>query len=268
MTTPPPSFPEDPGRLEERLRHRFRDSSLLEQALTHKSFCGDAGADSAHNERLEFLGDAVVDLAIAVLLMRHHPDAPEGVLTRRRASLVNQTQLAAKAVQLGLDRFLRVGKSEECSDGRAKPSLLSDAFEALMGALYLDAGHDFVLSLLEEIFLEELCSDCGNGSASPEALGDFKSALQELTQAAYRCLPAYAEVERTGPEHLQEFVYEVRVGNFLRAIGRGNSKKRAQQDAARAALEMMRRTSAPMDNAPPSDVQMPLDGKMPEESPS
>lgn len=263
MTTPTPSFPEDLRLLEDRIGHRFFDPKLLEQALTHKSFCGEAGPDTPHNERLEFLGDAVVDLAIAVLLMRHHPQAAEGVLTRRRASLVNQSQLAAKAMQIGLDRFLRVGKSEECSDGRTKPSLLSDAFEALLGALYLDAGHDFVVSLVEEIFLEELASDCQNEHASPEALGDYKSALQELTQAAYRCLPVYEEVQRMGPEHLQEFVYEVRVGEFLCARGRGNSKKRAQQDAARAALERLRDPSGPVDNPPLSGVQMPSGGENP-----
>lgn len=250
------SFPENLYLLEERIRYHFREPKLLEHALTHKSFCSEAGPDSEDNERLEFLGDAVVDLAIAALLMRYHPQVAEGILTRRRASLVNQTQLAAKAIQLGLDRFLRIGKSEECSEGRTKPSLLSDAFEALVGALYLDAGHDFVLSFIEEIFLEELCANCHDENASPEALGDFKSALQELTQATYRCLPVYEEILRTGPEHLHEFVYEVRIGNLVKAQGRGNSKKRAQQEAARVALEQLRNATNTVDNSPTDSVEI------------
>lgn len=262
------SFPEDLYLLEERIRYHFREPKLLEHALTHKSFCSEAGPDSEDNERLEFLGDAVIDLAIAALLMRYHPQVAEGVLTRRRASLVNQTQLAAKAMQLGLDRFLRIGKSEECSEGRAKPSILSNAFEALIGALYLDAGHEFVLSFVEEIFLAELYANCHDEHASPEALGDFKSALQELTQAKYRCLPVYKEVLRTGPEHLHEFVYEVRIGNLVKAQGRGNSKKRAQQEAAQAALEQLRNMTSTVDNTPTNSVEIPVGQPSPtEESP-
>ncbi|MBU1243564.1 ribonuclease III [Myxococcota bacterium] len=227
--------------LEAKIRHHFAEPALLEQAMTHKSFCGDPGKEtSIHNEKLEFLGDAVIDLAIASLLMQYLPEATEGVLTRRRASLVNQGTLASKALGLGLDNFLRVGKSEECSEGRTKPSLLSDAFEALIGALYLDAGLDFVLELAEDIFFEELCVGSDRDQTSAEALGDFKSALQELTQSAYRQLPVYTLLEQRGPEHLQVFAYEVRVGEVVCAVGEGNSKKRAQQEAARAALELLR----------------------------
>ncbi len=227
--------------LEARLRHDFADVRLLEQALTHKSWCGDPGHEAAvHNEKLEFLGDAVVDLAIATLLMRYHPEAPEGVLTRRRASLVNQGTLAVKALGLGLDGLLRLGRSEECSEGRAKPSLLSDAFEAVLGALYLDAGWTFALEFVEELFFEDLCPGTeGDEACSPEALGDFKSALQELTQSAWRRLPIYTLLRQRGPEHLQVFAYEVRVGDLC-AVGEGNSKKRAQQEAARIALELLR----------------------------
>jgi len=227
--------------LEEKLNHRFASSTLLAQALTHKSFCGDPGKETtSHNEKLEFLGDAVIDLAIASLLMKYHPTAPEGVLTRRRASLVNQSTLACKALTLGLDGYLRMGKSEECSEGRTKPSLLSDAFEAVMGALYLDAGWYFVLELIENIFFDDLCGDSEGDDISPEALGDYKSALQEHTQSAYRLLPIYTLLEQRGPEHLQVFAYEVRVGEIVCAVGEGNSKKRAQQEAARAALEKLR----------------------------
>jgi len=238
--------------LEARLGHVFANPRLLEQALTHKSFCGDPGHESAvHNEKLEFLGDAVVDLAVATLLMRHHPEAAEGVLTRRRAALVNQGTLAAKALGLGLDAVLRLGNSEECSDGRAKPSLLSDAFEAVLGALYLDAGWYFVLGLVEELFLEDLCEGSDHDACSPEALGDYKSALQELTQAAFRCLPVYTLLAQRGPEHLQMFAYEVRVGDRVLSTGEGNSKKRAQQEAARAALERLREVPDP--GAQPAD---------------
>jgi len=261
------------AHLEARLRHEFADLRLLEQALTHKSWCGDPGHEAAlHNEKLEFLGDAVVDLAIATLLMRYHPEAPEGVLTRLRAALVNQGTLATKALGLGIDGLLRLGRSEECSEGRAKPSLLSDAFEAVLGALYLDAGWTFALEFVEELFFEELCPGAeGDDACSPEALGDFKSALQELTQSAWRRLPTYTLLDQRGPEHLQVFAYEVRLGNLC-AVGEGNSKKRAQQEAARVALELLRGlpgqdpwTSRPDSSAAQtsSDPPAPEDGDAP-----
>ncbi len=232
--------------LEKRIQYRFGDRTLLMQALTHKSYCGDSGKESVeHNEKLEFLGDAVIDLAIAALLMQYHPKAPEGVLTRKRAALVNQTQLATKALELELDKCLRIGKSEEHSEGRSKPSLLSDAFEALCGALYLDAGLPIVLERVETFFFEELCQGSDEDEASPEALGDFKSALQEFTQMAYRTLPVYSQVEQRGPEHQQVFAWKVQVGDVVQATGEGPSKKRAQQEAARGALQQLRQQFGP-----------------------
>ncbi|MFQ5515388.1 MAG: ribonuclease III [Myxococcota bacterium] len=218
--------------LEKRLGHRFRDPSLLEHALTHRSRAHEEGGLTHGNERLEFLGDAVVGLLVAELLMEAHPEAPEGILSRARATLVNRDALAEHARRLGLDREIRLGRSEESSDGRAKPSILADTFEAVLGAIYLDGG----LGAARALVLRELGERLEHVRQPPL---DAKTRLQELLHARRQTLPRYETVEARGPDHAREFVVEVRAGERVLGRGRGRSKREAEQEAARTALAQL-----------------------------
>jgi len=213
--------------LPERLGHVFRNPALLALALVHRSALGRAGRN---NEKLEFLGDAVLDLAISDLLMERLPDADEGELSKRRAGLVNAGVLAAKATAVDLGAELRLGKGEEKSGGRQKPSILAAAYEAIVGAVYLDGGFAPARDMVARHFAAELAAD---GRGSPI---DHKSRLQELTQRLYRATPAYRLVESSGPDHARAFVVELQVTDKLHARGEGKSKKEAEQQAALAAL--------------------------------
>lgn len=200
----------------------------LVTAVTHKSFANEAGVE--HNERLEFLGDAVVGLLVAGALMRAHAEAPEGILSRLRASLVNERSLAEVARGLDLGPALRLGRGEEQSAGRQKDSLLSDAYEAVLGAVYLDRG----LADAEVLVTAHL----GERIAAAEvglADRDFKTALQELVQARFQCIPVYTVTDEWGPDHAKEFEVTVAVDGAVVAKGVGRSKKIAEREAARRA---------------------------------
>ena len=221
------------ARLEAALDYRFRDPELLLQALTHKSFvneqaCGTPAAASAraHNERLEFLGDAVLELKVSELLYRREPEWDEGDLTRMRSRVVNTGSLAAFAGQLGLGDFLRLGRGEEKQGGRRRPALLADAFEALVAALYLDGGEPVVEALVRDLV------------AASRRSADHKSELQERLQALSGKPPRYRLVSRQGADHRPRFEIEVSTadGRVL-GIGRGASRKSAEQAAAAAALK-------------------------------
>ncbi len=222
----------DPAELErfqEALGYRFKDPALLNRCLTHVS-CG--GGMDAHNESLEFLGDAVLSLAVSDMLMRRFPERSEGDLSRMRASLVNRKILAEKARLLGVGAILRVGKGEERTGGRHKESILAASLEALLGGVYWENGYETVGPVVERHFAADL-DHTGLG------LDDYKTRLQEVSQRIYRVPPTYRLVRETGPSHDKCFKTEIQVGGHLVGQGEGRSKKQSEQEAARRALEML-----------------------------
>lgn len=216
--------------LEDRLGHRFRDRKLLETALTHPSFGGDHHVP--HYQRLEFLGDAVLELAVSRYLYFELPEVDEGKLTRIRAALVREESLNRAAQRIGLGEFIRLSVGEERSGGRQKPSILSDVMEAVLAAVYLDAGFDEAVRIIGMVLGEEL---------RPEVLKDHldaKSRLQELMQREGR-MPSYDYLSMEGPPHAPVFAYRVMDGEQELGRGSGTSKQNAQQAAARDALKRM-----------------------------
>jgi ribonuclease-3 len=211
--------------LQSSLGYSFRRAELLTTALTHPSAA--IGAD-AHYERLEFLGDAVLDLAIADLLMRRFPDAKEGALSKERASIVNGRTLALKAAEIGLGGMLRLGKGEEKSGGRDKTSILAAAFEAVIGAIYTDGGLVPAQRVVEQLFV----SDIGG----PSTERDYKTELQEIAYRRFRAQPVYELVAARGPDHAKRFTTKIRIAGRELGVGEGGSKKQSEQAAARAAL--------------------------------
>lgn len=224
-----------------RLGHHFADPGLLRLALTHRSWCAEHPAEPS-NERLEFLGDAVVGLAVTGHIYQRYPELSEGELAKVRASVVNTTSLATVGAELGLGPALRLGRGEDHSGGRSKESILADAFEAVLGAVLLDAGwdvaRDLVVSLLEAEIEES--SDRPGGS-------DYKTLLQELSARLGRGAPAYL-IDGSGPDHDRRFLATVVVDGERLGRGSGTSKKRAEQDAARAAWQGL--TSTTTDGGP------------------
>ncbi len=213
--------------LEDRIGHAFGKPELLALALVHRSALARAGQN---NEKLEFLGDAVLDLAISDLLMKRFPSADEGELSKRRAALVNARVLAAKAAAMNLGAELRLGKGEEKSGGRKKASILASAFEAVIGAVYLDGGFGAAREVVNHHFREDLVRAAG------ESPIDHKSRLQEITQQLFRETPNYALVQASGPDHDRAFVVEISIAGRLCGRGEGKSKKEAEQQAALEAL--------------------------------
>ncbi len=213
----------------------FRDPMLLWRALTHSSFLNENPDCSwGDNERLEFLGDAVVDFVAADYLYAHFPDWHEGQLTSLRADWVRAGTLARFSAERGLGSYLLLGHGEEQSGARTREAMLSDAFEALVGAIYLDAG----LEAARQFILPFLDALCGAQAASV-TLRDPKSRLQEWTQSIVHTAPVYATVEEKGPDHARQFTVEVLVQGQVRGRGIGRSKHTAEQAAARAALDAL-----------------------------
>jgi len=215
----------------------FNNISLLEQALVHSSYVNEnPGLAPIPNERLEFLGDAVLGLVVAERLYQDFPQFTEGQMTRLRAVLVRRETLARMAQAIGLGDHLYLGKGEEASGGRQKPVNLAGAIEAIIGAIFLDQGlaraTDFTLRLLE--------TDLQKAVTRGDNI-DYKSELQELIQAREQQTPTYHVIESTGPDHDKRFTVEVRVGDTLLGRGSGKSKKAAESEAARAALEKLHR---------------------------
>ena len=219
--------PEGLAELERRLGHRFRDPELARQALTHRSY------GTPHNERLEFLGDGLLNCAVATLLYARFPKLPEGDLSRLRAALVNQSSLSAVAADLGLGERLRLGEGELKSGGFRRPSILADALEALLGAVYLDAGFDAMRGAVDRLLGERLESRDGLPVDK-----DPKTALQELLQGRKLQLPRYSVQRTEGEAHEQTFTVECRVDDLgLAASGQGPSRRAAEQAAAERVLE-------------------------------
>ena len=227
---------EGPGDLQEALGYSFSAPALLRRALVHKSHKNENPSIGEDNERLEFLGDAVLSLLAGHLLMDLRPDASEGDLTRMRAAVVNEGALAQVAQRLGLGERLLLGRGEEQTGGRKKPSLLADACEAVLGAAYLDGGFAVARDVCERLFGESI-------SQAAETLareGDAKTRLQEWTQARCGEPPSYALVAQEGPDHALTFEISLSVAGREVARGRGRSKKEAEQRAAQTALEALR----------------------------
>jgi ribonuclease III len=228
------------ANLETRLGYVFRDRALADTALTHTSWRNEAPAPGrADNERLEFLGDAVLALVVSDLLMRRLPDSAEGDLTRARAALVSEGGLARAAGALELGRFLFVGRGEERTGGRARPSILADALEALMGAIYLDGGLDAVAAVVARLFQPELTD------VESHARLDYKSRLQERSQALWQTAPSYQVVAESGPDHDKRFEVALSFAGREWARASGRSKKEAEQSAAAVALETIEREPRP-----------------------
>jgi ribonuclease-3 len=211
----------------------FRDRNMLRLALTHSSHTSSSGG-TGNNERLEFLGDAVLDLVVSLKLFELYPDLPEGTLSRLRSSLVNEKHLALVARTLNLGNYLLLGKGEENSGGREKDSILASAYEALVGAVFVDCGIESASRMILEHFHEWLTKDM-----SVKAACDSKSQLQEKLQGEYGAPPKYVLVEARGPDHSKEFIVEVRFRGMLLGTGLAGSKKSAEKMAAKEALKLL-----------------------------
>lgn len=234
--------------LEQRIDHRFADPELLRRALTHSSLANEArggGSPLTDNEQLEFLGDSVLGFLIAEALVRRFPGQSEGELSRQKAHLVSAAHLHGVARRLELGSHLELGRSEEMSGGRAKKTLLVDALEAIIAAIYLDGGVDAARAFVYAFVLDApLSSDAEAGTDIQPAITNFKSALQELAQSLKLPQPRYSIVRERGPEHSKVFTVEVRVGKDWTGQADGRTKKIAAQRAARGVYERLLQHSA------------------------
>lgn len=238
----------DTATLEQRLGHRFSDAALLRRALTHSSLANEAragGVEVLDNEQLEFLGDSVLGFLAAEALVERFPAYSEGELSRRKAHLVSAAHLHGVARRLELGRFLEIGRSEEMSGGRSKKTLLVDALEAIIAAIYLDGGVEAARRFVRDHVLDApLAEDEEAGTDIQPAIANFKSALQELAQSRGLPAPRYAIVRERGPEHSKIFTIEVRLGREWIGQADGRTKKVAAQRAARAVYERLRQKAA------------------------
>jgi ribonuclease-3 len=225
--------------LQAAIQYCFCQPGLLFQSLMHRSYVNEnPDSEWSDNETLEFLGDAVLSLAISQLLCERYPGCQEGELSRLRSSIVNEKELARLASGLNLGDYLFLGKGEEISGGREKPSLLADALEALLAAVYLDGGLEAVIPVVERIFAEYLDPD--RAEHPLEALDkDYKTQLQELTQGHFKVTPVYTLEKEEGPDHDKTFYVSVALQGEVLAHGTGKNKKEAQQDAAQKAFERL-----------------------------
>ncbi len=217
--------------LQNQLGHRFKDESLLTLALTHSSYANEHNL--INNERLEFLGDAVLELCISRILFFGFPDVSEGHLTKLRAGLVSEASLARVARSLSLGTYVYLGKGEEHQGGRSRDSVLSDTLEAVLGAVYLDAGYSAAQKCIKKIFSEYI----------PESVDmvpsckDYKSRLQEATQSLFKARPVYTLLESAGPEHEKVYLVRVELPNGVKIDARASSVKKAEQKAAGMAIK-------------------------------
>ena len=215
-------------QLEKSIGYHFRDKNLLKTAVTHSSYANENRSGNTYNERLEFLGDAVLQLITSEKLFCENPDMPEGRMSKQRAAVVCEDALAGYAAEIGLGDYMLLGKGEELSGGRHRPSILADAFEAVTGAIFLDGGMNnakrFVLRFVDAAHL---------------SLQDYKTLLQELVQRTPGRTITYRLVKETGPDHCRVFVMEVSVNGQPVGQGEGRSKKEAEQAAAASALKAL-----------------------------
>ncbi len=230
-------FPRDLEELEGCLDYHFKNPALLQQAITHKSYLNEAREKTQKdNERLEFLGDAVLDLVISQDLVLNYPDTPEGELSKMKARIVSEPALAKVAGRLEIGRFLLLGRGEEMTQGRAKPSLLANALEAILAAIYLDGGLESAGQVIQKIFRDDI-----EALLKTEAFTDYKTELQELCQRDYEILPTYTVLSESGPDHQKTFEVQISIKGNVYGRGTGRSKKEAEQQAAREALEKLKK---------------------------
>lgn len=221
--------------LQEKIKYFFKDESLLKIALTHSSYSNEAKNKLKNNERLEFLGDSVISLIVSKHLFKTFPEEAEGELTKVRAFFVCDDSLAGFAEKIELGKYLKIGKGEEHAGGRSRPSILEDAFEALVGAIYLDGGFkaakSFVLSFLPKTIDIKLI----------DSLNDYKTKLQEIIQKQKTPLNVeYILAKESGPDHDKRFEINLKINKKIMGYGFGKSKKRAEQEAAKNALEALK----------------------------
>ncbi len=225
--------------LEERLGHRFNELKWLDRALTHKSFIYETShPEKVANEVLEFLGDAVLNLAVSHLLLKKFPDAQEGTLSMLRSQLVKRSSLALLSKELQLEGYLLLGKSQQLNGGLNKSSILANAYEALIGAIFMDSGFNRALEIILQHFEPYL------QARTPSILfNDFKSLLQIYSQQSYGASPQYQVLNESGPGHDKWFQASVTIGGEVKGLGCGKNKKEAEQDAAKNALEEINKMS-------------------------
>ena len=221
--------------LEKKLDYRFRDQSLLRTAVTHSSYANENRASGAVcNERLEFLGDSVLGLLVATRLYKQCSEMPEGDMTRLRADLVCEQSLAVVAEELELGKYLRLGRGEEHTGGRSRRSILADAVEAVLAAIYLDGGFEKAERFVERFILSRM-------TAEETLVGDFKTRLQELVQQHSGQILTYPLLQEEGPDHNKTFTVQVALNGEVLGVGRGRTKKQAEQAAARQALSALQK---------------------------
>lgn len=231
---------EDPASLEKAIGYEFADKELLVRAMTHRSFANENRQIKTDNQRLEFLGDAVLGLVVGEVLFRADEKAPEGALSSRLSELVCEAALVDRAQAIDLGSYVRLGRGEELTGGRQKEGVLADAYEAMLGAIHIDGGlgaaRQMILEQFEDLVEAVLDGDTLGTSKSP---GDFKSLLQREVQSRQPIRPRYRIVETSGPPHERQFVAEVLVDTTRLGLGQGRSKKEAEQAAAQVALERL-----------------------------
>ncbi len=220
-------------QLQKNLKYQFKDINLLENALTHSSFANEKRSKYGSNERLEFLGDAVLSVIVADYIYKTFKSRPEGELTKLRAALVCEKSLAGFSSQLELGNYLKLGKGEILNGGASRPSILADAFEAVLAAIYLDGGMEAARRHVMRFILPEL------EHTGDEAFKDYKTSLQEIIQRNPEERLSYVLMGESGPDHNKSFTVEVLLNSNVIGTGSGNSKKRAEQNAAKQALELM-----------------------------
>ena len=218
--------------LQDRIKFKFSDINLLNKALTHMSYTNENSETLKHNERLEFLGDSVLDILVSDYLVQEYSEFAEGTLSKIRAAVVNETCLANLAKNIKLGNYLLLGRGEDLSGGREKASILADTFEALAGAVFCDGRLDAAANIFLPLMKEEIVK-----TAESWSFRDFKSDLQEYTQNKLVCIPSYKVVREIGPDHAKKFEVVVMIKNEVEGKGLGRSKKEAEQAAAKMAME-------------------------------
>lgn len=222
-------------RFEKRLGYKFKRREHLKRALTHRSYANERRFPHwENNERYEYLGDAVLELSVSHLLMERFSEHPEGELSKLRAAIVNEGQLAEIAKEMKLGDYLYLGKGEDQTGGRDKPSLLSDALEAVLGAVYLDRGFEKAFSVVQRHYEDVLERSGGVGFVK-----DYKTKLQEMSQRRFRSVPKYRMMSAKGPDHKKLFEIHLFIRDELWGVGRGAAKKVAEQNAAKEAIDKM-----------------------------
>jgi ribonuclease III len=230
-------------QLQKNLSYQFKKLALLNQALMHKSYANENTEESlADNERMEFLGDAVLELVISHILMETFPSRAEGALTKLRAAMVNQRRIAEIARELHLGEFLLLGRGEDSTEGRYKNSILADTYEAVIAAVYLDGGYGPAFKVVRRQFTKMIAA-ANEGNLHHR---DFKSQLQEYTQAFLKSTPHYKLVQEIGPDHNKSFEVNVILNDIIMGRGYGKNKKSAEQKAAKEALEKLHDARAPL----------------------